>query len=356
MKEPVIRTHIREIDDLFERYRRAPGSHVFAPLADAYRKLGLIEEALDICARGLSANPKYASGYVVQGKCQYDAGRADRAEESFKKVVELDPQNLVALRYLGIIRAGCGDAEGARAHFEHILVLDPDDKDIRQRLDAMRDAAPASVNTLVEEIEKVLPPETTEAPRAPVAAAKPIAPSVVPSVAPAVAPIVTPVVAPSVAPVSATAPPDDVIELPDIRDNFEGSPILLGDESETTEYIATVTLADIFAAQGYSEKALKIYRDVLRRQPENSDVRRKISALENGESLGRRDGDEDAATTAESRPLAAAATTPSAPSTPPPAPNAPAPGQNPAATPAGAAIDEGRSYEQFKRWLRTVSD
>ena len=338
MKEPIIRTHNREIDDLFERYRRAPGSHVFAPLADAYRKLGLVEEALDICARGLSANPRYASGYVVQGKCQYDGGRADRAEESFKKVLELDPQNLVALRYLGIIRAACGDAEGARGYFEHILVLDPDDKEIRKRLEVLGENAPTSANTLVEEIEKVLEPES------------PRSTSVEPVriVEPAKASIGGPAKAPSIEPVAARAEPaaprDDVIELPEVRDEFEGSPIQLGDDSVTTEYIATVTLADIFAAQGYSAKALKIYHDVLRRQPDNEDVRRKVAAIEKGEPISRPAEDDLPPIKDDARPVVSA-----------PAPAATAPANAPA-IPPGAAIDEGRSYEQFKRWLRTVSD
>ncbi|MCI0452154.1 MAG: tetratricopeptide repeat protein [Candidatus Latescibacteria bacterium] len=350
MKEPIIRTHNREIDDLFERYRRAPGSHVFAPLADAYRKLGLVEEALDICARGLSANPRYASGYVVQGKCQYDAGRADRAEESFKKVIEIDPQNLVALRYLGIIRAGCGDTDGARGYFERILTLDPGDKDIRQRLDAIREAAPVSANTLVEEIEQVLQPETSK-------------PPVVERVEERVE---EPVHAKVEEPKVVKAPTDDVIELPEVRDEFEGTPIVLGDEeSVTTEYIATVTLADIFATQGYHEKALKIYHDVLRRQPNNDDVRRKITAIEKGEPIARpHEVGHDHAPAP--RPSAAApAATPGPVATPAPAAIAlPGPAASPAApgsppvptNPAGAAIDEGRSYEQFKRWLRTVSD
>jgi tetratricopeptide (TPR) repeat protein len=332
MKEPIIRTHNREIDELFERYRRAPGSHVFAPLADAYRKLGLVEEALDICARGLSANPRYASGYVVQGKCQYDAGRADRAEESFKKVLEFDPQNLVALRYLGIIRAACGDAEGARSYFEQILVLDPDDKEIRQRLEAMRESAPVLANSLVEEIEEVLRPEPAEAPI--------VAPSKAPGVEPTRAPSVTPVAALIDAPMRDR---DDVIELPEVRDDFEGSPILLGDDSVTTEYIATVTLADIFAAQGYSAKALKIYHDVLRRQPDNEDVRRKVAAIEKGEPVARPAEDDLPPIVEDARPVASA-------------PPAAAPANVPGTPPPGAAIDEGRSYEQFKRWLRTVSD
>ena len=38
-----------ELDDLFERYRATPKGHVFAPLADACRKAGMLEEALEIC-------------------------------------------------------------------------------------------------------------------------------------------------------------------------------------------------------------------------------------------------------------------------------------------------------------------
>jgi tetratricopeptide (TPR) repeat protein len=338
MKEPIIRTHNREIDDLFERYRRAPGSHVFAPLADAYRKLGLVEEALDICARGLSANPRYASGYVVQGKCQYDAGRADRAEESFKKVLEFDPQNLVALRYLGIIRAGCGDSEGARGYFERIVALDPGDKEIRQRLDAILESTPASARTLVEEIEQVLQPE---------AAKPPVIERADERVETRVADVHDP-----------KAASDAVIELPEVRDEFEGSPIVLGeDDSVTTEYIATVTLADIFASQGYGEKALKIYHDVLRRQPNNDDVRRKIAAIEKGEPIAR-PHEADSQHAPAPRPGAAApAATPAAIPLPGPSAASSPPGSSPVpTTPAGAAIDEGRSYEQFKRWLRTVSD
>ncbi len=337
MKEPIIRTHNREIDDLFERYRRAPGSHVFAPLADAYRKLGLVEEALDICARGLSANPRYASGYVVQGKCQYDAGRADRAEESFKKVIEIDPHNLVALRYLGIIRAGCGDSDGARGYFERILNLDPGDKDIRQRLDTIGEYAPLSATTLVDEIEQVLAPETPKAPASERVEHR----------------VEEPVRARVEKPVA-----DDVIELPEVRDEFEGSPILLGDDdSVTTEYIATVTLADIFATQGYAEKALKIYHDVLRRQPNNDDVKRKIAAIEKGEVVARPDETQREHAPRPIAPSPAAAHPDSAPASATSSIASATTGSSPVpATPPAAAIDEGRSYEQFKRWLRTVSD
>jgi Flp pilus assembly protein TadD len=103
-----------DLDELFDRYRAAPGSHVFAPVADACRKAGMLEEALEICARGVGLHPRYASGYVVQGKCLYAAGRAGDAEAAFDRVLELDPKNLVALKYLGILHAERGDNARAR--------------------------------------------------------------------------------------------------------------------------------------------------------------------------------------------------------------------------------------------------
>ena len=68
------RTENPELDALFERYRAAPESHVFAPLADACRKAGMVEEALDIYEKGVRSNPDYTSGHVVRGKCHFDLG------------------------------------------------------------------------------------------------------------------------------------------------------------------------------------------------------------------------------------------------------------------------------------------
>jgi tetratricopeptide (TPR) repeat protein len=358
MKEPIIRTHNREIDELFERYRRAPGSHVFAPLADAYRKLGLVEEALDICARGLSANPRYASGWVVQGKCEYDAGNPERAEASFKRVLEIDAHNLVALRYLGIIRASCGDPDAARAHFEHILTLDPSDKEIRQRLDAVLESTHVTADTLVEEIEQVLQPPVEEKRSTPAAPAP--APERV-HVAraddrtedrshersadrPYVRKESTPAPQPEI------AREEEAVELPDVPEELVGAPIILSDDAETSEYIATVTLADIFANQGYSAKALKIYEDVLRRQPNNDEVRRKMAALQGEPATDVSPDPKRAAESPSPAPISPAAPTVASASAAAPQP------ATGAASPTGPAIDEGRSYEQFKRWLRSVSD
>ena len=124
-----------ELEALYQKYENAPDSHVFAPLADAYRKAGMLEEAAAICDKGVAKHPQYTSGYVVQGKCYYDLDQPDKSERAFRRVLELDQNNLVALKYLGMILLGRGEKDGAMEHFKHVLALDPDNKEIKFKLE-----------------------------------------------------------------------------------------------------------------------------------------------------------------------------------------------------------------------------
>jgi tetratricopeptide (TPR) repeat protein len=319
-------TDNRELDDLFERYRAAPKGHVFAPLADACRKAGMLDEALEICARGVGEHPRYASGYVVQGKCLYDAGRIGDAQAAFDRVLDLDPKNLVALKYLGIIHAERGDPSRAKEFFEHILALDPGDREIRSRMEDVSIRRPqASTRVLTPVVTAVAAPT----PPPPVRDAPPQAPTV----------------------------EEDPVELPDVEDErFEGEPITLRDESVTSDEIATITLADIYASQGYTTRALRIYRDVQKRQPANTTLAAKIEKLEKLEQkpVAPTAMDAPAATAPPSR----AEQSPHAPASErasrTPAPESPSRPPAPASL-DGSPIDQTRSYEQFKRWLKASS-
>jgi len=315
-----------DLDVLFERYRQAPDSHVFAPLADLCRKQGMVDEAIEIVDRGLARHPDYASGHVVRGKCYYDHGEPGEAESSFRLVMRFDPNNLVALKYLGIICADRGDADGARERFKHILALDPEDRDIRTRLD-------------------MLPDEETPSDRA------------------------------SADEQSHRAETDADMDAP-----FEGAPITLGDdESDTSDDMATMTLADIYRSQGYTDKALRIYREVLRRQPDNNEVITRIRAME-GESPSAGTPNPVAPPRETALPARTGPDTvvfedigsrepPSARSTSPMQRAAGhAPGSGPVSdgahgsersvdeVPVGRPIEEARSYDQFKRWLKNLAD
>jgi len=57
-----------EIDKLEARFRDNPKGRNFAPLADAYRKAGLIDNAVDLCQNGLKLHPDYVSAYIVYAR------------------------------------------------------------------------------------------------------------------------------------------------------------------------------------------------------------------------------------------------------------------------------------------------
>jgi len=329
-----------ELEALFRKYESAPDSFVFAPLADAYRKAGMLEEAVEICRKGVRRHPGYPSGHVVEGKCHFDTGDLDLADEAFNNVLKLDSNNLVALKFLGMIQAGHGDLRLAAEYFKHILVLDPENREIKSMLEDVRAVdvyrGESAGETTVE------PADTDDSPAA------------------------------DDVPLSDDRGGDDSWRDDSDDDSFEGSTIQLGQDDGMSDELATTTLADIYAAQGYYDKAGRIYREVLRRQPDNAVIRKKLEELET---------DGDAGGTVEEAPVEPAARpviTPDAvedksaidldepePSMAPlrveestrPAKKSEAKKAAPRVRhDAGSEgkLDDKKSYDQFKRWLEKM--
>jgi len=89
-----------EIDKLEARWRENPKGRNFAPLADAYRKAGLIDNAIDLCQNGLKLHPDYVSAYIVYARCFVDKKDDPAALGVFRQVLDLDGENIIALRGL----------------------------------------------------------------------------------------------------------------------------------------------------------------------------------------------------------------------------------------------------------------
>jgi tetratricopeptide (TPR) repeat protein len=89
-----------EIEKLEARFNDNPKGRNFAPLADAYRKAGLIDNAIALCQNGLQLHPDYVSAYIVYARCLVDKKDDAAASGVFKKVLELDGENIIALRAL----------------------------------------------------------------------------------------------------------------------------------------------------------------------------------------------------------------------------------------------------------------
>src|SRR5206468_740034 len=91
-----------EIEKLTNRWNENPDQY-FAPLADAYRKSGDLDMALEVVRAGLQKRPNYLSAHIVLGRCLVDQQNDPEASKVFQHVLELDAENIIALRYLGEI-------------------------------------------------------------------------------------------------------------------------------------------------------------------------------------------------------------------------------------------------------------
>ncbi|MBI4652339.1 tetratricopeptide repeat protein [Candidatus Desantisbacteria bacterium] len=127
-----------EIENYSEKLAQNPSSRVFAPLADAYRKSGMLDKAIETCMKGLNLHPNYMSAHVVLGKIYLQKEMIKNAKDEFEKVLEIDPDNLVALTMLGEIFRKLNSFNEAINKYEKILKLDPFNDNAKKALEAIR--------------------------------------------------------------------------------------------------------------------------------------------------------------------------------------------------------------------------
>lgn len=130
--DPAIAEEIR-------RYRlqhaRNPEGLVFARLADAYRRAGDPERALEFLEDGLARHPRYLSARVVRARALADLDRRAAALDAFEHVLELDPRNLVALRAVARLALEAERPDRAAAAYRRLCELDPQDEEAGERLE-----------------------------------------------------------------------------------------------------------------------------------------------------------------------------------------------------------------------------
>ncbi|HEV2148034.1 MAG TPA: tetratricopeptide repeat protein [Longimicrobiaceae bacterium] len=134
-----------EVQKLERYHAENPQGRYFVPLANAYRKSGALEQAEALLREGLRRHPDYLSAHIVLGRCLADRGATEDAVGEFRYVLSVDPQNLIALRSLGEMASAGGRAEEAARWYRELLAVDPMNEDARQALDALESRpAPAA--------------------------------------------------------------------------------------------------------------------------------------------------------------------------------------------------------------------
>lgn len=117
--------------EFIEKYQKLfeqdPQSKVFAPLGEAYRKMGLLDEALQVLTRGIRYHPNFASGRVALAKVQIEKKMYEEAVEHLHKASELSPENILAHRLLAECYVHLKKPKEALKAFKMVLFLNPND-------------------------------------------------------------------------------------------------------------------------------------------------------------------------------------------------------------------------------------
>lgn len=106
-------------------YEKNPRSKIFAPLSEAYRKMGLLKEALEVAQSGVSLHPDFAGGHVALGRIYIDQENWIEAARQFRTATELSPENILAQSTLAELLLRLKDPKGALKAFKMLLFLQP---------------------------------------------------------------------------------------------------------------------------------------------------------------------------------------------------------------------------------------
>jgi hypothetical protein len=129
---------LSEIEKLERRFQENPQGLTFAPLAEAYRKSGDPQRAISALIPGLELHPDYIPASIVLGRCHLDLKDDAAAEQAFIHVLELDTENVIALKALAdITERGTRFGDSAR-WLEQLLAVDRSNDEAREQLERVR--------------------------------------------------------------------------------------------------------------------------------------------------------------------------------------------------------------------------
>lgn len=231
-----------------------PSSLCFAPLSQLYRKLGLLDDAISVAKKGCQLHPEFHGGFFALGSAYYDQGLVSRARQALETCLSLEPDDFQAQKLLGQLYVEAGEIPLAKKVLEQLLQQNPDDRESELLLRSLPSisADAESEEAAWDESEDIL--ELTDV----------------------------------VEDLTDLEELSEVEELPSLEESeeleefwameppVEPSPATKGSARNP---LATATLAELYASQGFTDKALAVYRDLLLADPDNLSYLARTAAL-----------------------------------------------------------------------------
>ncbi|MEX1258671.1 MAG: hypothetical protein WEG36_13740 [Gemmatimonadota bacterium] len=238
---------------------RDPEGRAFAPLAEAYRRLGDLDEATSLVRDGLDRLPDFSTGHLVASRVARDRGDLLLAREHLDRVLDLDPENVLALLERADARASEADGEGAAFDLKAALELEPENAAALGRLADLEDSRWATMLEGGQVGGPGLPSQGDPAP--------------------------PPTPPPDIATGSAIVPapervPADGEDREEAEEDEFAARMAAEEESDEETFLMTRTMAELYAKQGLHERAVEVYVQLVEANPDDAGLAERLSELE----------------------------------------------------------------------------
>ncbi len=253
---------VRRFEDIL---KRDPQAYSFAPLADLYLSLGLLEDALQTARKGCAVHPDFAAGQIALARAALENSLKDEAKKALEAVVRITPENIEAQRLLADIYI----ADNEQAAAQRCLGIVSSLEAILPEPDI---SIPAAVEELsLEEITDLdileLTDDLIEDEALDDAAASPFA------AAPE---------RPSLGDAQLRAEPYLLETAPPLYDEAqtEASMQTVAMEDEAAPaVVSSATIAELYVSQGFPDKGAEIYRSLIQGEPDNALWTKRLAEL-----------------------------------------------------------------------------
>lgn len=205
----------------YEKWQKDPTSVVFAAISEIFRDHGMLDEAVKIAKEGLKHHPQLVSGQIALAKAYLAKGEMLLARQYAQSVLERMPDNEEARRILTMNGHRLPDVSKVPSPGTTLVTA----SNVRMELTGFED----------EEI-------TEEMPIVPIDMDDPI---------------------------MKACPPEGTDASPqEAEDGEDQEPSSVAD----SDAWHTMTMADILKKQGHFERARRIYKKILEKDPDNKDA------------------------------------------------------------------------------------
>ncbi len=282
-----------------ETLAKDPQSYCFAPLSELYRKVGLLDDAMNVAKMGCEIHPNYVGGFMALGRAYYEKGMKAESRAALESVVRSTPDNLLAQKILSQLYIEAGEPVAAETALRMIISLNPGDLESQVLLESLKRGSNSQgmlserksdeEEFLLEELEVVddlaFDAEADEASLSVDITSLPDRSVEVP----AAEEFEDFLVFEDAEPVTKT----DMLQAAGVGTDGKGSLPAAEEawqfdeetaaretaEPEGKDPLTTVTLAELYVSQGFLKRALTIYRELLTADPDNEDLRKRLLDL-----------------------------------------------------------------------------